>query len=93
MDRSDEVETPRVLNATRDDEDSVVRDGDILGLGGAAVPKAPGDPVASNDPESVAHRRKRALSEETPRVHEDIPKGATGIDMGYGGNGTDLSGD
>ena len=93
MDRPDELKE-RVLNATRDDEDSVVRDGDILGLGGSPVPKSPGDPSASHDAESVHRRRERALGEDE-RVHgnADPHTGATGIDMGSGGHGTDLSGD
>jgi hypothetical protein len=69
----------------------------ILGLGGAPVPKEPTDPTTEHDPESVAHRRARmreelddvAQPEDTSRQHS----GATGIDMGAGGEGTDLSGE
>lgn len=88
MDRYDEKKDDR-------EEGEVERTGDILGLGGAAVPKMPGDPTASNDPDSVARRRERALGEDDTTVsHHDDPyrqsPGATGIDMGSGGRGTDL---
>jgi hypothetical protein len=36
------------------------RAGDVLGLGGAPVPKEETDPTAEHDPESVARRRARA---------------------------------
>ena len=95
MDRSDELrdDVPRegVHNVTRDDEDSVVRDEGILGLGGSPVPKSPSDPVASNDPESVRHRRERMLGEDVEQRPSDDQHGATGIDMGAGGHGTDLA--
>jgi hypothetical protein len=72
------------------------RDGDVLGLGGTAVPKAPGDPSASNDPASVRRRRERAMSSDSDAgTQEDGDRqrsGATGIDMGYGGQGTHVSG-
>lgn len=74
------------------------KDTGILGLGGAPVPKAPGDPSASNDPESVHQRRQRianAEAEEAATTGEDPDRqrsGATGIDMGSGGQGTHLSG-
>lgn len=65
----------------------------ILGLGNSPVPKEPGDPTTSNDPESVAQRRARMRegeaedrAEETSEQHH----GATGIDMGAGGHGTDI---
>ena len=68
----------------------------ILGLGGAPVPKEPGDPSASNDEDSVAQRRARMREgEEETLSNEDLDRqgpGATGIDMGAGGQGTDLSG-
>jgi hypothetical protein len=91
MDRHDEKKNTR---HTADTE----REGDILGLGGTAVPKAPGDPTASNDPEEVAQRRERARADDhtlTPRQGDPYQpsKGATGIDMGAGGRGTDVSGE
>lgn len=74
------------------------KDTGILGLGGAPVPKAPGDPSASNDPESVHRRHQRianAEAEEAEATQEDADRqrsGATGIDMGSGGQGTHVSG-
>jgi hypothetical protein len=106
MDRPDErrgVETERIDRTDRVErvEDDVTgseaREGDVLGLGGATVPKMPGDPTASNDPESVARRRERAMGEDERGTGRDDPyrqtPGATGIDMGSGGRGTDLSGE
>ena len=80
------------------DTDEVAREGDVLGLGGSAVPKAPGDPNVSHDPESVRQRRERAFGGDTePGVKRDDPyrqgKGATGIDMGAAGSGTDIEPD
>ena len=74
------------------------KDTGILGLGGAPVPKAPGDPSASDDPESVHRRHHRianAEEEEAATTREDPDRqrsGATGIDMGSGGQGTHVSG-
>jgi hypothetical protein len=91
MDRYDEKKDM----SDADELDS--RTGDVLGLGGSSVPKAPGDPNASDDPESVRKRRMRARETEAEGVRDDDPyrqgKGATGIDMGAGGRGTDYSGD
>jgi hypothetical protein len=68
----------------------------ILGLGGAPVPKEADDPTTAYDAESEARRRAR--------MHEDMDQprdtgatdrdhaGATGIDMGAGGEGTGVSG-
>jgi hypothetical protein len=90
MDRYDE--SKRVNDS--DEESSSVESTEILGLGGAPVPKMPGDPSASNDPESVRRRRERARETEdsmTHREESDTPL-ATGIDMAPG-RGNDLSGD
>jgi hypothetical protein len=92
MDRYDEAKDRRT-----DDVESVdsARSGDVLGLGGAAVPKMPGDPSASHDPESAARQRERGLEDEGIGRTEDPDRqrsGATGIDMGSGGEGTHLSG-
>ena len=89
MDRYDES---KHVNDT-DEMSSTSRDGDVLGLGGSAVPKMPGDPSASNDPASVRKRRERALGADEERAgRSDDQHGATGIDMGAGGHGTDVSG-
>ncbi len=66
------------------------RKGDILGLSDVAVPKEPGDPSTEYDAESVAKRRARATEEE-PATHQENPSrqgGATGVDLGAGGQGT-----
>jgi hypothetical protein len=101
MDRSDELKRDHTHDHAHDhihDEavDPPVREGDILGLGGVVVPKAPGDPSADDDPDSVAQRRARARADEaehrrTPAATDS--KGATGIDMAAGGEGTDVSGE
>jgi hypothetical protein len=93
MDRHDEARDRRTDDVTTDD---TARAGDVLGLGGATVPKAPGDPTTEYDEDSVARRRERAMSEEVPTRTEDRGRqhsGATGIDMGSGGQGTDVSGE
>lgn len=90
MDRPDE------RKHSHNEHETPERQGDVLGLGGTAVPKAPGDPTAAHDPEAVARQRARARAGEAedttkPAVDTDS-KGATGIDMGAGGQGTDISG-
>jgi hypothetical protein len=92
MDRPDEKR-----DGIDHDDDTPVREGDVLGLGGSAVPKGPGDPTTSYDPDSVAQRRTRALEGEAAETvsGEDPDRqrsGATGIDMGSGGQGTHVSG-
>ena len=68
--------------------------GDVLGLSDY-VPKEPGDPIASDDPASARKRRERMREGEFEDKRDDDPyrqsKGATGIDMGAGGRGTDIS--
>jgi hypothetical protein len=96
MDRSDEFDRDRASGDRSAEQirGSEERTGDVLGLGGAVVPKAPGDPSADNDPESIAKRRDRLgrEAEEGSEVRTDRSSGATGIDMGAGGSGTDISG-
>jgi hypothetical protein len=91
MDRYDE--SKRVDDSEEDS--SSARSTEILGLGGAPVPKMPGDPSASDDPESIRRRRERAreTEESTTRREEGDKHGATGIDMGAGRQGTDLIGE
>jgi hypothetical protein len=78
----------------RNADDEPVRQGDILGLGGAAVPKAPEDT-------NTSFERSGELGSESTREeeHEEQSRrdsayrrssGATGIDMGSGGSGTDV---
>lgn len=78
-----------------DEKDDKITNG-ILGLGGAPVPKSPGDPTTEYDAESEARRRARMREDlEEPTQTEDPDRqrsGATGIDMGAGGQGTHVSG-
>lgn len=79
-----------------DEASGPAQSGDVLGLSGSPVPKMPGDPSASDDPESVRRRRERAMEGEPQLSDQEGTRqsaGATGIDMGAGGHGTDLSGD
>ena len=79
----------------RDDLEDKVTSG-ILGLGGAPVPKTADDPTAADDDDSIARRRSRMLGENEGTITPEDPdrqrSGATGIDMGAGGQGTHISG-
>ena len=69
-------------------DDEPVRQGDILGLGGAAVPKSPADKTSERSDEHGA-----GYDEEDERNRDSAYRrspGATGIDMGAGGSGTDV---
>ena len=80
--------------ATRDDDRIDLEN--PLGISGEPVTKD--DRIrAGNDEESVRRRRKRALGEDgDDRLTDGLgdlntdPDGAAGIDMGYGGEGTDI---
>jgi hypothetical protein len=79
----------------KDEKDDTATSG-ILGLGGSPVPKSPGDPTTEYDGESVAQRRARMRQGEAEDQAErevDDHHGATGIDMGAGGHGTDVKGE
>ncbi len=68
-------------------DDEPVRAGDILGLGGAAVPKSPADKTSERS------EQHGALLDEDERNRQSAYRrspGATGIDMGAGGSGTDV---
>jgi hypothetical protein len=73
------------------DDDRMTLD-DPLGI--AHEPVTPDGTIrASNDEESVARRRRRALGEDFEvRTDEglDGDPGVAGIDMGAGGSGTDI---
>ena len=80
----------------RDDDDRMDLESP-LGLAGEPVPKD--DRIrASNDEESIRRRRARAgIGHKVEERHStglgDLnvdPDGAAGIDMGYGGEGTDV---
>ena len=105
MDRRDEKRRDRSAEAVRDAElrrkDDRRRDderpGDVLGLSGSEVPKSPDDPRTEYDPASIAKRRQRAAEAGEPGVaapdETERGAGATGIDMGAGGTGTDIKRD
>lgn len=84
-DMSRDAEMPR-------DDDRPKREGDILGLGGMVVPKDSDDPTTEYDEESIARRRARSAVPDEPAADPNMSRGAgaTGIDMGSGGNGTDI---
>jgi len=74
-------------------DDEPVRQGDILGLGGAAVPKTPSDSMTSSERISGAESRSIRDTEDESNERDTAFKrspGATGIDMGAGGTGTDV---
>lgn len=79
----------------RDDRDDTVTSG-VLGLGGSEVPKSPTDPTTEYDEESIARRRNRMAGNDQEETTSEDPdrqrSGATGIDMGSGGQGTHVSG-
>lgn len=75
----------------KDDTKARITNG-ILGLGGTPVRKEPTDPTTEHDAESAARRRSRMREDMDEHVHtEEQHSGATGIDMGSGGHGTDVS--
>jgi hypothetical protein len=69
------------------------RKGDVLGLSGSEVPKTPEDPSTEYDPESITQRARAGdilgLAEQSEELTQNA--GATGIDKGSGGSGTDVS--
>jgi hypothetical protein len=64
MDRFDE------RKEMQDDDEVGGRTGDVLGLGGSAVPKASGEPEASDDPEAARRPRSRAMSADDDPTDE-----------------------
>jgi len=69
------------------------RVGDVLGLGNTPATPIPGsDTIARESEEAHRHRRMNEGADElTPSATApDRSSGATGIDMGSGGEGTDL---
>jgi hypothetical protein len=81
------------------DRDDKIDLGNPLGLGGTPVtPDAPDHLRAKDDEESIRRRRARAGigpfgDDRTTDGLGDLNTdrdGATGIDMGYGGDGTDV---
>ena len=94
MDRDTHIPPDREVVRESDsrDEDMPKREGDILGLGGAVVPKSSADQTTEYDEESVARRRSRSAGMDEPAGTRELHrgKGATGLAMGSGGDGTDL---
>jgi len=73
-------------------DDEPVRQGDILGLGGAAVPKSPEDRSAALE-RDITHDDASIRDEAEDRAGNTAYRrssGATSIDMGAGGEGTDV---
>ena len=72
-------------------DDDKIKEG-VLGISGSPVPKKPGDPTTDYDPDSVAQRRARMRQGEAEAETEasEHGHGATGIDMGAVGEGTDI---
>jgi hypothetical protein len=77
--------------------DSEKRTGDILGLGdtSASITNREDSLSSSSDSETDQARRRRRMSEGADELTPvaDTPhrtSGATGIDMGSGGEGTDI---
>lgn len=72
---------------------------DPLGLADEPVKRSEGDHLDSRLSPEQRRRRARALGEDgiehraDPQAEDNIdPDGAAGIDMGYGGEGTDVKG-
>jgi len=68
--------------------------GDILGLSGSPIPDR-GDGIRNMDREDQVQRRHRRMSEGADELTPEPStpprgSGATGIDMGSGGEGTDI---
>jgi hypothetical protein len=80
----------------RPDERKDVRDGDVLGIGGSAGGKDTMEPRGKAVDEDQQRRRKRMsegadeLTAGTERGGAHGGAGATGVDMGAGGEGTDV---
>jgi hypothetical protein len=91
MDRYDERKPGR---DTDDDRHAGVGvPGDVLGLGRGPAPKSPGDPSAAEERGRHDHVTG---GDEQPRTGDRNLRrgtGATGIDMGAGGSGTDVTGE
>lgn len=98
MDRFDEKKHDRTDEIAADSHDETVerrdepiREGDILGLAGSTVPKSPGDPSASHDPDAVARQRARMREGEAEATRERASEdtfGATAVDLGAGKGNT-----
>lgn len=92
MDRSDELRRDARVDEKATGSE---REGDILGLGGAPVPKEQGDPSTAYDEESVERRRERMHRDERDSgVSNPMPDTSgppSSVDMGSGGSGTGVN--
>jgi hypothetical protein len=94
--KKDEKKQDRIEKDAADrDREQPDREGDILGLGGVAVPKAPGDPSAATDPGAAAQRRARMREDEaTDAARREGGSmdnfGSASTDMGAGGRGNTI---
>ena len=82
-------------NKTKRDrnDDEPVREGDILGLGGVVPPKRSNEPSTSFEKDVTRNSESTREEDEDMRQGDTAYKrssGATGIDMGAGGSGTDV---
>ena len=82
-------------NKTKRDrnDDEPVREGDILGLGGVVPPKSSNEPSTSFEKDATRNSESTREEDEDMRQGDTAYKrssGATGIDMGAGGSGTDV---
>ena len=74
-------------------DDEPVREGDILGLGGVVPPKSSNEPSTSFEKDVTRNSESTREEDEDMRQGDTAYKrssGATGIDMGAGGSGTDV---
>jgi hypothetical protein len=81
-------------NRNRDDQNDLESP---LGLADEPIVRSPSDHLESSTDPAAKRRRARALGEDGIDRHStglgDVnvdPDGAAGIDMGYGGEGTDV---
>ncbi len=86
------------MNRREDDQDHIDLE-NPLGLADEPIVQTPDDHLAPGDPAS-RRRRARALGEDGIDRHStglgdlnNDPDGAASIDMGYGGEGTDIKPD
>jgi hypothetical protein len=82
-------------NKTKRDrnDDEPVREGDILGLGGIVPPKSSNEPSTSFETDVTRNSESIRDEDQDMRRGDTAYKrssGATGIDMGAGGSGTDV---
>jgi hypothetical protein len=74
-------------------DDEPVREGDILGLGRVVPPKSSNEPSTSFEEDVTRNSESIRDEDEDMREGDTAYKrkpGATGIDMGAGGTGTDV---